>query len=203
MNDLDSLICDFLEWLSREDRTYADVMDTWRSSCPRLTVWEDTMDRGLVARFPRLGEETIIAITDAGQTFLRSQRPALLKLAELRRPQSGPLKAQIVRVLQALSLVKGRSMKINRGFTRFADAISRLAGKPLTFLVSVAVIVVGPSQGRFFIIPTPGSSSSTPERRSSPSSWFSLFKTRRTAMGRPFRRNSTNSYGQARRRTSS
>ncbi len=38
----------FLAWVSSRPRTYADVMDAWRSSCPRLTVWEDALADGLV-----------------------------------------------------------------------------------------------------------------------------------------------------------
>ena len=49
-NDLDPLILDLLEWIAREPRAYADVIDVWRTSCPRLTVWEDAMDRGFAVR---------------------------------------------------------------------------------------------------------------------------------------------------------
>ena len=50
------LILDFLAWLEREPRTYAEVMESWRTSCPRLTVWEDAVDQGLVARRAARGE---------------------------------------------------------------------------------------------------------------------------------------------------
>ena len=63
------LIADFLEWLDREPRTYADVMDAWRTSCPRLTVWEDAIDRGLVSR-ERHGDVTVIVVTEAGRDQL-------------------------------------------------------------------------------------------------------------------------------------
>ena len=38
---LTPLILDFLEWVAARPRPYAEVMDAWRTSCPRLTVWED------------------------------------------------------------------------------------------------------------------------------------------------------------------
>ena len=38
---LDPLVLDLVEWVAKEPRTYAEVMDAWRTSCPRLTVWED------------------------------------------------------------------------------------------------------------------------------------------------------------------
>jgi hypothetical protein len=63
---LDPLILDFLEWLAPGPRAYADVMEAWRTSCPRLTVWEDSIDRGFVARADRM-----IAVTAAGRDFLR------------------------------------------------------------------------------------------------------------------------------------
>jgi hypothetical protein len=37
----ESLVLDLLEWLAQLDRSYDEVMDAWRTSCPRLPVWED------------------------------------------------------------------------------------------------------------------------------------------------------------------
>jgi hypothetical protein len=45
-----SLILDLLEWLAPGPRSYVDVMEAWRTSCPRLTVWEDAVDEGYVVR---------------------------------------------------------------------------------------------------------------------------------------------------------
>lgn len=70
---LTPLILDFLEWVAAEPRPYADVMDAWRTSCPRLTVWEDCVDRGLVTRRHdrRLG--TLIEPTADGLLLLARQ----------------------------------------------------------------------------------------------------------------------------------
>ena len=46
----DPLVLDLVEWIAREPRPYAEVIATWRTSCPRLTIWEDAADRGYVAR---------------------------------------------------------------------------------------------------------------------------------------------------------
>jgi hypothetical protein len=73
-NDLDPLILDLLEWLAREPRSYADVIDAWRTSCPRLTVWEDAIDRGFASREHAKGREVMIALTAAGRAFLREHR---------------------------------------------------------------------------------------------------------------------------------
>ncbi len=72
-NDLDPLILDLLEWLGREPRSYAEVIDAWRTSCPRLTVWEDAIDRGFAVREHARGREVMIRLTAAGRAFLREQ----------------------------------------------------------------------------------------------------------------------------------
>lgn len=38
----------FLAWIAERPRTYAQTMDAWRSSCPRLSAWEDATANGLV-----------------------------------------------------------------------------------------------------------------------------------------------------------
>ena len=42
---VDALLCEMLSWLAREARSYAEVMEAWRTSCPRLPVWEDATER--------------------------------------------------------------------------------------------------------------------------------------------------------------
>ena len=54
--NLEPLILDMLEWLSAHERNYEEVIDAWRTSCPRPTVWEDANDRGLVASEMRDGK---------------------------------------------------------------------------------------------------------------------------------------------------
>ena len=46
----DLSMLDLLEWIARGPRSYVEVMDVWRQSLPRLTVWEDAVDRGFVTR---------------------------------------------------------------------------------------------------------------------------------------------------------
>jgi hypothetical protein len=67
----DALVLDLVEWVAREPRLYAEVIETWRTSCPRLTIWEDAVDRGYVARQPVDGLGVHVAITEGGQRFLR------------------------------------------------------------------------------------------------------------------------------------
>jgi hypothetical protein len=68
---LDPLILDLLEWIAREPRTYADVIEAWRTSCPRLTVWEDAVDRGFAVREHSQGRDVLIRLTADGRAFLR------------------------------------------------------------------------------------------------------------------------------------
>ena len=76
--NLDPLVLDFVEWIAKEPRAYADVLDAWRTSCPRLTVWEDAIDRGLVMRKPVPGESrTRVEVTAAGERFLREHQRAV------------------------------------------------------------------------------------------------------------------------------
>jgi hypothetical protein len=72
---LDPLIRDLVEWVAKEPRPYAEVLEAWRTSCPRLTVWEDATDRGFVERRPVEGCGVVVVATDAGREFLRSLEP--------------------------------------------------------------------------------------------------------------------------------
>lgn len=73
---VETLVLDLLEWVSRGEKTYAEVMDAWRTSCPRLTVWEDAIDRGLVTR-ERLDGRELVRITPSGRALLlESNRPS-------------------------------------------------------------------------------------------------------------------------------
>ena len=71
---MDALILDLLEWLTEGERTYADVMDAWRTSCPRLPVWEDAVDRGLIVR-ERVGQRELIRPSPSGLALLDEHRP--------------------------------------------------------------------------------------------------------------------------------
>jgi hypothetical protein len=43
------LTLEFLAWLSDRPRSYRDVMEAWRTTCPRHSVWEDAVTEGLVS----------------------------------------------------------------------------------------------------------------------------------------------------------
>jgi hypothetical protein len=37
-----------LEWVAGRSPSYAETVDVWKTSCPRLAVWEDALADGLV-----------------------------------------------------------------------------------------------------------------------------------------------------------
>ena len=66
---VDNLIIDLLAWVGSGERSYEEVMEAWRTSCPKLPVWEDANDRGLVKREEVNGRE-VVTITALGRAFL-------------------------------------------------------------------------------------------------------------------------------------
>ena len=67
-----SLVLDLVEWVAREPRPYSEVIATWRTSCPRLTIWEDAVDGGYVAREAIAGFGMIVVVTEDGEQLLRA-----------------------------------------------------------------------------------------------------------------------------------
>jgi hypothetical protein len=70
---VDALILDLLEWIGPGARPAGEVLEAWRTSCPRLPVWEEANDRGFVVRQRQHGGETI-AVSAAGLEHLRQNR---------------------------------------------------------------------------------------------------------------------------------
>ena len=73
-DSIDALILDLLEWIGPDARPYGEVMDVWKTSCPRLTVWEDANDRGFITRHREPGRGVMVSVSPAGMTHLRSSR---------------------------------------------------------------------------------------------------------------------------------
>jgi len=77
------LTLQFLDWIAARPRSYADVMEAWRTSCPRLPVWEDAISKGLVKRDsgPSL-MHSMVSITPAGREALQTVHPAPRQAAQ-------------------------------------------------------------------------------------------------------------------------
>ncbi|MEQ1756122.1 MAG: hypothetical protein ABL973_18515 [Micropepsaceae bacterium] len=70
----ETLILDLLEWVAVKPRPYDELMTSWRTSCPRLPVWEDAVDSGFVQRTTGENCESLVKLTPAGEAWLRVHR---------------------------------------------------------------------------------------------------------------------------------
>jgi hypothetical protein len=76
-----ALTLQFLAWIDHRPRTYAEAMEAWRSTCPRLSIWEDAVLDGLI-RFEieagRPRNDAIVMLTSQGRALLeaRADEPA-------------------------------------------------------------------------------------------------------------------------------
>ena len=85
-DSVENLILDLVEWVGLQERTYRETMDAWRTSCPRLPVWEDATGRGFVKTTLADGR-SLVRVTQAGFDFLREKRPQCYE--QLRRQATG------------------------------------------------------------------------------------------------------------------
>jgi len=72
-----ALTLQFLAWVAERPRTYADAMEAWRSTCPRLSIWEDAILDGLV-EFDGAGgvtrNQSRVVLTQRGRAKLRGRQ---------------------------------------------------------------------------------------------------------------------------------
>jgi hypothetical protein len=67
----EALTKQLLEWIGGEPRSYAETLDAWRTSCPRLTIWEDATIDGLIERVPgRTRREAAVRVTEKGKALI-------------------------------------------------------------------------------------------------------------------------------------
>ncbi len=86
----------FLAWVAGRPRTYADTMEAGRTSCPRLSAWEDATTDGLVD----IGRETdaahgevAVMLTEKGVTLLKTTQKSLTSETTNDHPPNSVLKA--------------------------------------------------------------------------------------------------------------
>ena len=63
------LILDLLASLKDGPKPYREVMEAWRTSCPRLPVWEDAIELGLVCH-----DHYLVMLTKAGEERLGNRQ---------------------------------------------------------------------------------------------------------------------------------
>lgn len=65
----EDLVRDLVSWVAREPRPYSVVMEAWQTSCPRLPIWEDALEHGLVVR-KRVDHGLVVRASESGLAFL-------------------------------------------------------------------------------------------------------------------------------------
>ena len=66
------LTLQFLAWIGEAPRSYGEAMDAWRTSCPRLSIWEDALQEGLIeVSHDRCAmRAATVTLTDRGRALL-------------------------------------------------------------------------------------------------------------------------------------
>jgi hypothetical protein len=68
------LMLQFLDWISSRPRTYAEAMEAWRTSCPRLSIWEDALIDGLIQIEGGPSQRSLAVLTTCGRVILDGSR---------------------------------------------------------------------------------------------------------------------------------
>ncbi len=67
------LTIELLSWIDCRTRSYEETIEAWRTSCPRLSVWDDAVIDGLVRIDRRSGQGAIVVLTAVGRTALANR----------------------------------------------------------------------------------------------------------------------------------
>ncbi|HTY66209.1 MAG TPA: hypothetical protein VMH36_06140 [Alphaproteobacteria bacterium] len=70
------IMVQFLAWVAECPRSYAETMEAWRTSCPRLSVWEDANLDGLVWLDAGAGGRTLVRLSARGEAVLSAATAA-------------------------------------------------------------------------------------------------------------------------------
>ena len=73
-NAVDLLILNLLDWIGPNPRPYAEVIESWRTSCPRLPVWEEANAQGFLDHHHEPGCGTFVLVSAKGAAHLRKHR---------------------------------------------------------------------------------------------------------------------------------
>lgn len=83
---IEPLVRDLVVWCAASPRSYVDALEAWRTSCPRLMVWEEAVERGLVetrvvngglvVHVTESGHELIAEVGTRREPRLRAPAPA-------------------------------------------------------------------------------------------------------------------------------
>ena len=109
------LIVDLLEYVACKERSYAEVIDAWHTSCPKLPVWEEATERGLLTR-ARVNGHAVVQ-THRGGICVSRAAPALGPALKRFPPKWIPVRRK-----------KTRQIKNLRARIRFSEIGSRSSG---------------------------------------------------------------------------
>ena len=76
------IMIQFLAWVADRPRNYAQAMDAWRTSCPRLSVWEDAIIEGLVRIEGNANRR--VSLTSRGSAVLAQAQPQMAAGSDLK-----------------------------------------------------------------------------------------------------------------------
>jgi hypothetical protein len=68
------LTLQLLAWVDDRPRTYGETMEAWRTTCPRLTIWEDAVSDGLllVEKSGTMRDARVL-VTEAGRILMQTE----------------------------------------------------------------------------------------------------------------------------------
>ena len=78
-----ALTLELLNWVAEHPRTYGETMAAWRTSCPRVPIWEDASSGGLVTVLAGDGEPNAarVCLTPLGRA-VRERRPVTVSVLD-------------------------------------------------------------------------------------------------------------------------
>jgi hypothetical protein len=78
-----ALTLELLNWVAERPRTYGETMAAWRTSCPRMPIWEDASSDGLVTLLAGDGEANAarVCLTPLGRAA-RDRRPITVSILD-------------------------------------------------------------------------------------------------------------------------
>jgi hypothetical protein len=74
LTNVDALILELLDWIGPDPRPYSEVIEAWRTSCPRLPVWEEANERGFLERRHVRDQGAVVFVSALGREFLDKHR---------------------------------------------------------------------------------------------------------------------------------
>ena len=68
----DELTRQLLIWISRGPRSYDQAMEAWRTTCPRMPIWENAISSGLIQVRRDEPGPAMVSLTPRGRAMLAS-----------------------------------------------------------------------------------------------------------------------------------